>query len=132
MNLIIFGGLLGVVMMFGGLLMKQKHQATLLATVLMALLLVLNSWEIYHSPVFTVNTLNMLETTRFGLVLNEIMLAAGLIYFLLSGRDIEKVGNHVAEYYALMFFIFAGIGIATSYTNLLMLFLGIEINTAIF
>ncbi|MCA0383552.1 MAG: NADH-quinone oxidoreductase subunit N [Bacteroidetes bacterium] len=127
MNLIIFGGLLGVVMMFGGLLMKQKHQATLLATVLMALLLVLNSWELYHDPVFVVNTKDMLETTRFGLLLNEIMLAAGLIYFLLSGRDIEKVGNHVAEYYALMFFIFAGVGIATSYTNLLMLFLGIEI-----
>lgn len=127
MNLIIFGGLLGVCMMFAGLLIKNKHQVTLLATVLMAVLLLLNTWEMSNGPVFDIQAGQLLSTTRFGLLLNEIMLAAGLLYFLLSGRDVEKVGNHVAEYYTLLFFVYAGIGISTSFTNLLMLFLGIEI-----
>ncbi|HSC53356.1 MAG TPA: NADH-quinone oxidoreductase subunit N [Phnomibacter sp.] len=127
MNLIIFSGLLGVCMMFAGLFMHSKRNITLLATVLMAVLLALNTWEILHGPIFTVNVKDMLAITRFGLLINEILLAAGLLYFLLSGSDIEKVGNNVPDYYALIFFVFAGIGIATSYTNLLMLFLGIEI-----
>jgi NADH-quinone oxidoreductase subunit N len=127
MNLIIFGGLLGVSMMFIGLLLNNKQQVSTVATVLMAALLLLNTWEMYHPPVFKVSTLGMLEIDRFGLVLNEIMLASGLVYFLLSNADIRRVGSQVAEYYALIFFVFAGIGIATSYTNLLMLFLGIEI-----
>ncbi len=118
---------MGVVMMFGGLLMKQKHQATLLATVLMLLLLAGNTWEMLHGPVFNIQAPHMLATTRFGLLINEILLAAGLLYLLVSGKDIEQVGNYVAEYYALIFFIFAGIGVSTAYTNLLMLFLGIEI-----
>ncbi|HSR39827.1 MAG TPA: hypothetical protein VLL95_13010, partial [Phnomibacter sp.] len=128
MNLIIFGGLLGVIMMFTGLLVRNKRQVTLVATALMAVLLLLNTWEMVSAqPVFDVNTASMLATSRFGLLLNEVMLAAGFIYLLLSGRDIEKVGNHTAEYYALIFFIYCGIGISTSYINLLMLFLGIEI-----
>lgn len=127
MNLIIFAGIMGVVMMFGGLLMKQKRQATLLATLLMVLLLAGNTWEMLHGPIFSIRAPHMLATSRFGLLINEILLAAGLLYLLVSGKEIEKVGNYVAEYYALIFFIFAGIGIATAYTNLLMLFLGIEI-----
>ena len=50
-----------------------------------------------------------------------------LLYFLLNGRDIEKVGNNVSEYFALIFFIFCGVAIASSFNTLLMLFLGIEI-----
>jgi NADH-quinone oxidoreductase subunit N len=46
---------------------------------------------------------------------------------LLSGRDVEKVGAHVAEYFALIFFILCGVSIVTSYTSLMMLFIGIEI-----
>jgi len=126
MNLIIFGGLLGVCMMFAGLVIHSKRTVTLLATALMALLLAFNTWEILHGPLLDVNIKDMLAITRFGLVINEILLAAGLLYFILSGSDIEKVGNNVPDYYALIFFVFCGIGIATSYINLLMLFLGIE------
>jgi NADH-quinone oxidoreductase subunit N len=38
-----------------------------------------------------------------------------------------KVGMDVAEYYALLFFVMSGVCIASSFNNLLMLFLGIEI-----
>jgi len=46
---------------------------------------------------------------------------------LLSGKDIEKAGKNTAEIFALIFFVLCGIGIVTSYVNLLMLFIGIEI-----
>lgn len=127
MNLILLGGLMGVCMMFAGLWLKNSRQLSLLAMALMALMFAANTWEMYHTPLFQINTAQMLATSRFGLLINEILLASGCIYFLLSSGDIEKVGSEVAEYYALIFFIFAGIGITTSYTNLLMLFLGIEI-----
>ncbi len=127
MNLIIFSGLLGVCMMFAGFVFKSKHAVTLLATAFMALLLASNTWEMMRGPLLDVNIKDMLATTPFGLLINEILLAAGLLYFILSGSDIEKVGNNVSDYYALIFFVLVGIGIATSYINLLMLFLGIEI-----
>jgi NADH-quinone oxidoreductase subunit N len=48
-------------------------------------------------------------------------------FFLLSSRDLEKVGNHYSDYFSLIFFILAGIVVASSFKSLLMLFLGIEI-----
>jgi NADH-quinone oxidoreductase subunit N len=68
-----------------------------------------------------------LHFTRFGLLFNSVCIGATFIYFLLSGRDFEAVGSDVAEYFALIFFVLCGVGIVTSFTNLLMLFLGIEI-----
>jgi NADH-quinone oxidoreductase subunit N len=69
----------------------------------------------------------MLLFDTFSLLFNAVIFTCMLIYFLLSGKDIEKVGMDVAEYYALMFFVLTGVGIASSFNTLLMLFLGIEI-----
>ena len=56
-----------------------------------------------------------------------VALACTLLYFLLNGRDFENVGEHVSEYFALVFFILCGVCIAATFNTLLMLFLGIEI-----
>ena len=118
----------GVLMMIGGLFMKQKRTSSLLAIVLIAVLLLLNTLEMSAgSPLLPIPLKDMLMPNRFGLLINEIVLIAGLMYFIVSGRHIEAVGSHVPDYYALIFFIYAGIGIVTSFTNLLMLFIGIEI-----
>jgi NADH-quinone oxidoreductase subunit N len=69
----------------------------------------------------------MLSFDGFSLVFNSIAFGCTLIYFILSGRDIEQVGTHVAEYFALIFFILCGISIVSSFNTLLLLFLGIEI-----
>ena len=69
----------------------------------------------------------MLSYTRFGLFFNTIAIGSTLIYVLLTGKDIERLGNYVAEYFVLIFFVLCGIAILSSYNNLLMLFLGIEI-----
>src|SRR5690606_10432929 len=56
-----------------------------------------------------------------------LMTAATLLYVLLCRKHIERVGQHVAEYYALIFFILSAINLLAGYGNLLILFLGIEI-----
>lgn len=76
---------------------------------------------------FSVDVKGMLSFEGFGLLFNCIAFSCALIYFILSGRDIEQVGLHVAEYFALIFFILCGISIVSSFTTLLLLFLGIEI-----
>ena len=127
MNLIIFAAIAGVVMMIGGLFVKEKRAVSGLALVTMLALLVLNTLELRGSFIFHIDTKGMLAFSQFGLLINEVLLIAGAIYFILQARDIEKVGNNVPDYYALIFFVFCGIGICTSFSSLLMLFLGIEI-----
>jgi NADH-quinone oxidoreductase subunit N len=128
MNLILFAGLLGVLMMMSGLFVNNKRTVSFIAVGSIGLLLLLNSIEmVTTSPLIDLPVEGMLQTSKFGLLMNEVMLAACFMYFVVSGRQIEMVGKHVAEYYALIFFVLAGAGIATSYVNLLMLFLGIEI-----
>jgi NADH-quinone oxidoreductase subunit N len=128
MNLILFAGLLGVVMMITGIFVHNKRTITFLAIGFISFLLIANISEMTSGTAWlTLPVEGMLQTSKFGLLMNGIMLAAGLMFFIVSGRHIEEVGKHVSDYYALIFFVFAGVGIATSYTNLLMLFLGIEI-----
>jgi NADH-quinone oxidoreductase subunit N len=128
MNLILFAGLLGVSLMIAGLFIHNKRTISFIAIGFLGFLLLANSLEMLNgSPFISINISSMLQTSKFGLLMNEIMLLSCFLYFIVSGRHIEQVGKHVAEYYALIFFILVGAGIATAYTNLLMLFLGIEI-----
>lgn len=129
MNAIIVSALLGVLMMFSGIMVKNKSAYTNIASGALALLLLSNLLEIY-SPgtlAFRINTHGMLSFNKFGLFFNSIAIAATLIYVLLSGREIEKTGNNVADYYALIFFVLCGVSILSAYEGLLMLFIGIEI-----
>jgi NADH-quinone oxidoreductase subunit N len=69
----------------------------------------------------------MLYFDRFALLFNTIVFACTFIFFLLSAKEMEKVGKNYADYFALIFFILFGIVLATSFSSLLILFLGIEI-----
>jgi len=82
---------------------------------------------ISNKSLFTFNIKEMLVLDHFNLTFISIVLICTLIYFLLSGSEIEKVGPHVGEYFALIFFILCGVSIAASFNTLLMLFIGIEI-----
>ncbi|HSB93033.1 MAG TPA: NADH-quinone oxidoreductase subunit N [Flavitalea sp.] len=127
MNPILISAVWGVVMMFGGLFLKQASSIRLLAITGAAILFIANLLELNGIRIISMDTSPMLAFDTFGLLFNAVAYGCTIIYFLLSGRDIAKVGNHVAEYYALIFFILAGVAIASSFTSLLMLFLGIEI-----
>ncbi len=127
MSAIIITAIWGVVLMFGGVFIKSKSTPKYLAMAGAVLALIVNCMELMGSPIFTFDTRGMFDFKPFGLMFNNIALICSLLYFMLNGRDIEKVGSNVSEYFALIFFVLCGVSIASSYNTLLMLFVGIEI-----
>ncbi|MFI5130741.1 MAG: NADH-quinone oxidoreductase subunit N [Chitinophagales bacterium] len=127
MNALLLSSVLGVVMMFGGLLLKRKSAVRNMATAGLFLLFAVNILEMAGVVFFKINVEGMMHFDRFSLLFNSIMLFSTFIYFLLSARDIERAGNYYSEYFALLFFILCGVILVSSFTSLLILFLGIEI-----
>jgi len=127
MNTIIFSALLGVLMMFSSIAVKRTAAYKYIAMAGLLLLLGLNIAETYGHRVFEVNTLNMLNFDKFGLLFNSIAIGAAFVYLMLSGSDIESIGKNTADLLALVFFVICGIAIISSFNSLLMLFLGVEI-----
>jgi NADH-quinone oxidoreductase subunit N len=128
MNAIIVSALLGVIMMFSGIVVKNNRSViTTIAATGLVLLIAANLLNTYGIWVIHVNTHSLLNFEKFGMFFNSIAFIATLIYVLLSGRDLEKTGTDTAEYYALIFFVLCGVSILSSFNGLLMLFLGIEI-----
>ena len=127
MNAIILSAILGVLMMFSSIVVKNKSVLKYIAAAGLVLLLIANVCSTYGNDYFFIDTKGMLAFGRFGLYFNSIAIASTLIYILLTGKEIERTGNYAAEYFALIFFVLCGVSILTSYSNLLMLFIGIEI-----
>jgi len=127
MNAIIYSAVCGVIMMFGGVFFKKPSSPKYLAIALLTITLAANIMEMMGWQFFSIELKGMLHFDAFTLLFNSIALSCTLIYFLLNSTDIEKVGKHVSEYFALIFFVLCGVAIASSYKTLLMLFLGIEI-----
>src|SRR5580692_10894512 len=116
----------GVIMMFSGIATTSKTAIRNVAVLGLALLLAANYADLmgYH---IGVDVHKMLYFDTFGLLGNSIAFASTLLLVLLSGRDMEKVGPNLAEYFALIFFVLCGVSLVTTFNSLLMLFLGIEI-----
>jgi NADH-quinone oxidoreductase subunit N len=127
MNAIIVSALLGVVMMFSGILLKNRSSLKYIAIGGLFLLLIANLFQTYGVYTVVVNSHELLRFQKFGLFFNSIAISATLIYVILSGKDIEQAGNYPAEYFALIFFVLCGVSILCGFNSLLMLFLGIEI-----
>ncbi len=131
MNAIILSAIWGVIMMFSGVFIKNKTTAKYLAIVGVVLLFIANAFELNvfnTGAVFIdINAKEMLYVNNFSLAFLAIVFAATLLFFLLNARDVEKVGEHVGEYFSLIFFVLCGVSIVATYNTLLMLFLGIEI-----
>ncbi|HTI09781.1 MAG TPA: NADH-quinone oxidoreductase subunit N [Puia sp.] len=127
MNAIIISALWGIVMMFSGIVSGNKSTVRITAIVGLLLLLVVNWLDMTGVHLFNVDSHKMLFFDTFGLLGNCIAFASTLLYVLLSGRDIEKVGVNTAEFFALIFFVLCGVSLVTTFNTLLMLFIGIEI-----
>ena len=129
MKAIIATTIFGVIMMFTGLAVNNKKSVVAIATLLFAMLLGINIWELAststNAPELFFN--NMLRVEHYSVWFNTLMTGCTLLYILLMGDEIRKVGSHVAEYFTLIFFILCGLYLLSSYNNLLMLFIGIEI-----
>ncbi len=118
--------------MFSGVFIKSKTTPKYLAIAGAILLFILNALELNMfnaSKILQINidTKQMLNVNSFSLAFLAVVFLCTIIYFLLNARDIEKVGEHVGEYFALIFFVLCGVSIVATYNTLLMLFLGIEI-----
>jgi NADH-quinone oxidoreductase subunit N len=127
MNAIILTAIWGVVMMFGGVFFKKRSAAKYWAIAGILIVVTANIFEFLGHPLFVADTKGMLKFDSFGLHFNTICLLATLLLFLLNGKDFEKVGLHVSEYFSLIFFALCGVMILSSFNTLLLLFLGIEI-----
>jgi NADH-quinone oxidoreductase subunit N len=128
MNSIIFSAIWGVLMMFAGAFLPSKTAPKYLAITGAIILLALNILELYQGvPLININGMNMLKVNSSNLTFLTVIAASTLLFFALSGRDVEKVGEHVAEYFALIFFVLCGVSLSCTYNTLLLLFLGIEI-----
>jgi len=127
MNALLLSAFWGVIMMFSSFLFKEKSAIRNLAIAGLILLIAANILEMNGRILFHIDTRGMIDFDRFSLLFNSIAFVSTFIYFLLSAKDIEKVGENYAEYFVLIFFILCGITLVTSFKSLLILFLGIEI-----
>ncbi|MBO9200466.1 MULTISPECIES: NADH-quinone oxidoreductase subunit N [Niastella] len=127
MNAIVISAVLGVIMMFCGVFTNSKPAVRTVAIIGLLALVIVNVLDMGGYHFFNVNVKGMLSFDIFGLLFNTIAFGSTWVYFLLSGRDMERVGVNLAEYFALIFFVLCGIAIVSSFSSLLMLFLGIEI-----
>lgn len=129
MKAIIAATILGVVLMFTGFMVKEKKTVTSLAVFLLFVLLGVCIWDIMETPADAPQAFfnNMLRVDRYALWFNALMAGCSCLYALLVAKEVQKVGMHVAEYFALLFFILCGVFLLSTYNNMLMLFIGIEI-----
>ncbi len=131
MNAILFSAIWGVIMMFSGVFIKSKTTPKYLAIAGIILLFIVNALELNvfntGSLHFEIDTKEMLNIKSSNLAFLAVVFASTLLFFLLNGRDVEKVGEHVGEYFALIFFVLCGVSIVATYNTLLLLFLGVEI-----
>jgi NADH-quinone oxidoreductase subunit N len=127
MNAIVLSAVWGVVMMFSGIFSKSNTVIRAMAITGIAALIAVTLLDMQGTHLVKVDVRNMLVFDNFSMLFIVIAFSSTLIYFLLSGKDIAKVGVNVAEFYALIFFVLCGVAIASTFNTLLLLFLGIEI-----
>jgi NADH-quinone oxidoreductase subunit N len=127
MNVLILSALSGVIMMFRGILLKKNDAVRMVAILLLLAVIAVNLLELKGITVVNIDTKGMMLFDRFALLFTLIANVSTLVFFLLSAKEMEKVGINYADYFALIFFILAGVVMVASFKSLLILFLGIEI-----
>lgn len=127
MNTLIIAAISGVIMMFSSFMLKDKSSVRTLAHILLLAVIAANLLDLRGTQFFDIDTKGMLSFDRFAMLFTLVANICTLAFFLLSSRDMEKVGINYADYFALIFFILAGVVLSASFKSLLILFLGIEI-----
>jgi NADH-quinone oxidoreductase subunit N len=127
MNAILFSALSGVIMMFAGVAVKDKRVVRTLAHVLLLVVMVGTLMELRGITLFRVDTKGMMQFDQFALLFTFVSALSTFVFFLLSSRDMERVGVHYSDYFALLFFVLVGVALVAAFKSLLILFLGIEI-----
>ncbi len=123
MKAIILLSALGVLTMFTGL---YNHKSKLLPMILIGLV------AIFILNLFDWNTniryySDMVYFDNYALAFTGLILCIAFLIFLLSGNYYKKDTTHLEDNYAILLFTLVGAVIMVSFSNLVMLFIGIEI-----
>jgi len=106
-----------------------KAQRSLLPVTLIGLLVALGFTVSAYTkadiatPIYS----GMMLFNNFSVVFACITIISTILIVLLSRGYFEKISSHIAEYYAIILFALSGIILMVSFSNLVMLFIGIEI-----
>ncbi len=127
MNALIVTAVLGVMMMFSSIVLKRNSAIRMLAIVGLLFTFIANVLDSSGVHFFSINIKGMMHFDQFAYFFISISIFCTFIFFLLSAKEMERIGVNYSEYFALIFFILCGIILVASFTSLLILFLGIEI-----
>ncbi|HEY0177690.1 MAG TPA: NADH-quinone oxidoreductase subunit N [Pedobacter sp.] len=122
MNIIITIVVTALAVLYAGLFKAKKALLPLtLVGLLTALAFAITSWNsntVYYG---------MMQMDNFAIAFSSLAIIGTIFIFLLTQNYFAKDSENVAEYYTLILFALSGMVIMVSYTNMSMLFIGIEI-----
>ena len=123
MNVLIVLTLTGIVILFSGIL-NYRSLALPVAVIgiLASILLNVMAWNSNQSVLN-----HMMVMDNYALAFSSLTLATGLVLIILYSLVYSKTDVHYADVLALLIFALIGVVVLTSFTHLVMLFLGIEI-----
>lgn len=123
MSSIIILSLLAIVVLFLGLYKANKLLIPVSITGLLgSLVLTLKDW---NTNKYFYN--QMILADNYSIVFTSLTIITTILILILSKDYFERISSNVAEYIALLLFAMVGIICMISYSNLSMLFIGIEI-----
>jgi NADH-quinone oxidoreductase subunit N len=123
MSAFIFTVILGIIVLYLGFARNKAMLSPISAGgLIVSLFLALKDWN-RGSKYFH----DMILIDNFSIAFNVSMIIITILIFLFALDYYETMEHHVAELYALMIFALSGAFLMTSFSNLIMLFLGIEI-----
>lgn len=123
MSAFIFTVVLGIIVLYLGFSKNKSMLSPISAGgLVVSLILSLKDWG-HGSKYFH----DMILIDNFSIAFNISMIIITILIFLFALDYYETMEHHVAELYALMIFGLTGTFLMTSFSNLIMLFLGIEI-----
>ncbi|WP_432712341.1 NADH-quinone oxidoreductase subunit N [Pedobacter sp.] len=122
MNIIITIAVTALVVLYAGLFKAKKALLPIsLIGLLTSLVFVITSWntnQVHYG---------MMEMDNFALAFSGLAIVGTFFILLLTQNYFSKNSENIAEYLTLMLFALVGIVMMTSYKNMSMLFIGIEI-----
>ena len=126
MDVIITISLLAILVLYLGLFKAGKALLPVsIVGLVVAFGLSLNHWD-WANNARTIFS-GMLLFNNFAVAFSSIAILSTILILMLSKDYFERISTNVAEYYTIILFSLVGIIIISSYHNLSMLFIGIEI-----
>ena len=123
MSALIFTIVLGIIVLYLGFVKNKSILSPVaVAGLVVSIILSVKDWGL-GSKYFH----DMIIFDNFSIAFNISMIIVTILIFLFGIDYYKRMEHHVAELYALMIFALTGAFLMTSFSNLIMLFLGIEI-----